>query len=369
VVFVLLAVSPCGAQVLLPSNLPSTTCETPGLTSLIVPSGTVTIDTNTDCDLIVVQVRGPQICEKKFEEVHIGNGARLVVSGARAFALVATHAIVIDGTIDISATGSADGPGAVNVGSGSGGGGGFGGSLSCVGGGGAGHATAGAAGGEAATGIPGSAYGSPALVPLRGGSRGGAGSRDSWSTGVSGGGGGGAGQFVSCATLTIGPTGVVEAGGGGGRGGNASLAMEMPGGGGGAGSGGGVLIEAWNVTVSGTVAANGGGGGGGGGGLQCGGGAAPLPGQPGEDGRASSAPAAGGSTSGTNSGGSGASATASAQPGATKGGGGGGAVGRIRINIAPGGTVDLTGAVISPPHTSGPADGGNLLFRDGFEST
>jgi len=70
-----------------------------------------------------------------------------------------------------------------------------------------------------------------------------------------GGAGGGAVQLIAKTSITIAAGGVVNAGGGGGEFGGESSSQETAGG----GSGGSILLEAQDVSVSGTLAANGGG--------------------------------------------------------------------------------------------------------------
>jgi hypothetical protein len=356
--FVVAAPSRGGAQILAPSNLPEKTCATPAATSLDVPSGTFAIDTNVGCDSIVSQPGGPEICVRKFQTVVVSSGAALTVTGTRALALVATSAMVIDGRIDAGPTGTTNGPGTVASGTGDSG-------MTSSGGGGAGHGSPGAAGGANAgfiTAPGGPASGTPELVPLRGGARGGAGGASSLGAAAGGGGGGGL-QLVSCATLSVNATGVVEAGGAGGAG---ALAIPGAGGGGGGGSGGGILIEGVDITVSGTLAANGGGGGEGG--------SPSTSGNAGWDGQPSLNPAPGGSGgSVAGDGGSGGARFVSAfsgmgGSGTAASGGGGGGVGHIRINVTPSGAMNLTqAAVISPAHTLGTAGLSDLIFEDGFE--
>ncbi len=130
-------------------------------------------------------------------------------------------------------------------------------------GGGGGAATAGGDGGGTmqGLGIPGIACGTPQLVPLIGGSGGGAGGVNPGAiTGGRGGGGGGALQITAGHTLAS--SGTLTAGGNGGETGHP--VNGGGGGGGGGGAGGGILLEGSTVTLAGgsIVAANGGGGGG-----------------------------------------------------------------------------------------------------------
>jgi hypothetical protein len=198
------------------------------------------------------------------------------------------------------------------------------------GGGGAGDSTshAGAAGGSfCGTGGPGegaggsrpATYGTPALIPLAGGSGGGGGSAGR------GGSGGGALEIVALEGITVEAGGAISAPGGGGVGG------------GGGGAGGAILLEAPEITIAGMVAANGGGGGGNG-----------MAGTAGEAGQPSTTAANGGmEVMPANSGGAGSAGyklagspgryDQAAGPGfGDHGGGGGGGAGRVRVNTMSG---------------------------------
>lgn len=262
----------------------------------------------------------------------VANASLTVVSGSLPVIFLATGNVVIDGSLVVAANAAlprdglasgADGPVEEATAGAGPGAGGAADEAAHVGGGGGGHCGAGGAGGaDAANG--GGTYGSADLVPLTGGSSGGSG------RGGPGGGGGGALQIASGGWITIGGTGIIQAGGGGG-----GL------GGGGAGAGGSILLEAEVVSLSGTVAANGGGGGGN----------DPGDDQAGRNGSPDSTPAPGGFVPAPegprNSGGSGAAGpTIDGGPGTYLGppgaplldiaGGGGGGAGRIRVNTASG---------------------------------
>ena len=321
-----------------PSNLPEDTCDRAARAfELVVASGTErVIDTSTDCELVVPQVGGPDLCVHWGQRVVIEEGATLRGEASdpgqnRALVLVAGGELVVDGSISVSAleaAGGASGPGASNAPAESNS------TVFNV------PAPGGSFGGRGGTGGTGSipvspTRGSNALVPLLGGTPGGA----VISTGrtAEGGGGGGAIQLVGCGSVSI--RGVVAAVGAGGEWyGTAANA-----GGGGGGAGGGVLIDAASIELSGFISANGGGGASG---------TVNDParlGRSGQPGTLTLEPAAGG-LGASGSGGSGGSVRAAAQPGANLGGGGGG-VGRIRINTpAP---PDLTEAIISPAPSLG----------------
>lgn len=220
------------------------------------------------------------------------------------------------------------------------------------GGGGGGFGTAGARGGQTAQGASGGAAGgasgNAAIVPLRGGCKGGNGG----ASGDLGGGGGGGLQLSVSGTLAV--SGVVASAGGGGNGGN--FWNSTNGGGGGGGSGGAVLLEAQRVVLSAgsAVTANGGSGGEGDGNN----GDVNYAGDDGVAGSASTAvPASGANGSATTYGGPGGNGGAGVIAptvgldgiNSGSGGGGGGSVGRIRINSASSCSL---GGIISPPATS-----------------
>lgn len=97
----------------------------------------------------------------------------------------------------------------------------------------------------------GTAYGSPTLLPLVGGSGGGGGRAGSAFNGAGGGGGGGAIMIASSGTVTV--TGSITANGGGGG----STAGSACGGPGGGGSGGAIRILATRLTGNGPITAAG----------------------------------------------------------------------------------------------------------------
>jgi hypothetical protein len=324
------------------SNLPLTTCDAQatGGNDLVLSAGTMTINTDTDSRCIVVaQSGGPAICELRFYDVLVDTGTTLTVTGSRPLALVGTHYLTVNGTIDVGASGARSGPGASSTGNGTG-------VQRC--GGGAGF---GAMGGGGSNGVApgGAAYGTQSLAPLLGGSVGGTTTSAecaAFGNPGAGGGAGGAIQLATCGTLTVGAMAVIRASGGGGVAGFTWAPSSCWAGGGGGGSGGGVLIEGASVVVtSGAVlAANGGGGASGPG--------TPGLGANGSDGTLTTAQASGGSVAGSGSGGSGGSASGAATAAADGGNGGGGAVGRIHIDSmsAP---VIPSGVIVSPAATTG----------------
>jgi hypothetical protein len=216
-----------------------------------------------------------------------------------------------------------------------------------IAGGGGGYCGAGGAAGKATAtnGGAGKTYGTPAIVPLAGGSAGGPGS-------LAPGGGGGAVELVAGTSVTISAGGIVSAGGGAGYDGTDTGLYVASGG----GSGGAVLIEAPAVTIAGTVAANGGGGGGGASGTldahdaTTNATAAPG-GQPATTG-AGGAGSAGATVAGT-AGGAGDAVGGMFSPGA-----GGGGAGFIRINTTTG--VATLGGTLSPAAGSACVSQGTL---------
>lgn len=326
------------------------------------------------CTQLVPQSGGPALCVLAGTMIEIAAGATVRAVGVNPvgstaawtnpLVLIATQTITIAGTFDASshfsetvggqpalgagartiagcfATG-VDGP----AGSGNnGGGGGAGGSFGTVGG------VGGNGGNNNNTG-----HGSPAatMAPtlLAGGCPGGHGG-DGAGGMVSGGAGGNPGGAVYLlAGQSIVVSGKLNASGAGGVGGIEG--NNSSGGGGGGGAGGLVVLEAPQVSVTGTVFANGGGGGAGAGNV----GDGNDNGKPGVD-PAAATPAApgGGGTSGGGNGGAGAAGTAAAAAGnkgggnapQSAGGGGGGGAGVIRV-LGPSPTS--IGGTVSPPAT------------------
>jgi hypothetical protein len=281
-------------------------------------------------------------------------GVTLTFTGSRIPAILATGTALVEGTIDVSATGSAPGPGGY-------GGGGLGQAGSAPAGhtapcgndydygdsGGAGgcHGGPGGNGGEGGDADPPgqcTAYGSGLGTPICGGGGGGGGRP---ACGGGGGHGGGAVQLSAGTAITVAGTLVAAGGGGGGGCGSGGYTS-----GGGGGAGGGLLLEAPLVVVSGTLAANGGGGGGGGY-------YAEGSGSGGEAGRADRQPAGGGAGGRSGDadygrGGAGGAGSAAATSGGNasdeyqNGGGGGGASGRVTVWVRAGTWV--AGGTISP---------------------
>jgi len=289
-------------------------------------------------------------------DLTLGAGTELRVTGTRPLILVAVGTMTIDGSVLATAALDQPGPGAdlaCTTGAGApgvtqtvengldGGAGGGGGGLGTPGGTGA-YVSPVVAEPVAVAG--GAAWGGDELVPLVGGCSGGGGATPA-GTRTRGGGGGGALGLVA-ERILVGGTAVISASGGGGRG-----AEPETGGGGGGGSGGAIRFEGPEATIAGAVIANGGGGGEGRRNTQAG-----MPGADGSSARVTAmTPAPGGMGAAGGNGGSGGvllagGGNAEAGIGATEntagGGGGGGGVGRIRIEVA---SLDLAGGVFSPP--------------------
>ena len=190
-----------------------------------------------DCQLVPV-TGGVDICTCRLSSLTIGSS--LHITGTAALAILAWDTITINGSVDISATGSTSGPGAITQQDEE--------ASNWRGGKGGSNGTAGGNAGDEPR--------PPKLTPLEGGQAG-----QDGCGGRKGGGGGGALQLVAGTSINI--SGSIHAGGGGGAGGQYDPDDQCIGGAGG-GSGGSLLVEAPNVSYSGTYYANGGSGGGGG---------------------------------------------------------------------------------------------------------
>ena len=272
--------------------------------------------------------------------LHLGKldltGGTVTVTGSRPLVVIALDEILINGELAGTANLQTPGPGGALPGEGEQSGAGGDGSNNDTnddgGGGGAGHATAGARGGHGDCGgcdlggAGGQAYGDQGQTRLFGGSGGGT-AGNSCSSRAPGGAGGGAIQLTAGVRIEIGGDGSIHVGGGGGAGG--TVCPGNSGGGGGGGSGGSIYLQAPVVNNVGTLAANGGGGGSGRGNTS----------NPGQNGKASTEVANGGSSGGGvggNGGCGGASGDSSCPESGedeeANAGGGGGAVGRIAVS-------------------------------------
>lgn len=304
-------------------------CDTPAAVPERILGTDVTLNTSTDatCDGgIVTQNMGPEICVIRAASIKVS--AQVKVLGARALALVADDAVLMEGTLDVSADGKTGGPGAGESTTG-------GPPTTHIGGGGAGFKMAGAAGGSttAGGGAAGGAPVDPLADPMRllGGMR----APTCGQSGcLLGGAGGGALTLIACRG-SVSVSGTIDAGGGGGEGGRTSVGAA------GGGSGGYVVLQGVQIDVVGKVYANGGAGGGGCGAQIC-------FGNPGQDGQPSLTQAAGGTDPDGLGGGKGGDGGTGLSPkvggaSSTSPGGGGGAAGRLQT-FTPGAAASISGA-------------------------
>lgn len=311
-------------------------CDTPANDDLVIASSaTLGTDLDTACTGgIIQQTAAPEICVVRNKHISISAGATLRVTGARLLALVADDALDIHGTLDASADFITPGPGACDRTSGNG-------PTNTVGGGGAGFKTAGGAGGTATTdggaNNGGPVDGDPAqLAVLVGGA-----------CAVASGAGGGGVTLVACrGPVTI--DGTVDLGGGGGAGGLKVAMTNTIIGAHGGGSGGYLVIQAFDIILTGGLFANGGAGGAGYTGSATGnrGADASLSSTYGASGGiAQSGEGAGGT------GGFGSSAGAAGKHPVSSGtaGAGGGGVGYLQTYTPQGVTPTLTPTDVSPP--------------------
>jgi hypothetical protein len=313
---------------IIPKYLPSE-CDTLATTDLTISANTpLNTSDMTKCTSVITQPGAPDLCVLHYATITIERNQTLTVTGTRALALVADRTLLVDGTIDASASRGKDGPG--------GGGAHVSGTTSnnTKSGGGAGYRTAGG-NGASSTADGGAMNGGAAeqnplqLAVLAGGARSNADSV--------GGGGGGAVTLVSCrGELSI--PGLVDVGGGGGLGEyNVSNTHTYAGGG---GAGGTIVLQGFMVKLTGQLFSNGGAGGGGG-----------VIASAGEDATRSSTAALGGTdndvTNPTRTGGAGGT-NLSPGPGKLSGGGGGGASGFMLVYVPTGTAPILTPEAVSP---------------------
>ncbi|MFN0246938.1 MAG: hypothetical protein ACKV2T_08510 [Kofleriaceae bacterium] len=307
----------------------------------VVYAADTEIDTSdaASCDEILPQAAGPEICVIRAPTIRIAAQRVVKVRGSRAIAFIADRELDIDGTLDVSADRTTNGPG-----------GGFTKSGTSAGdaGGGAGYRTAGGSGASAAgpggAGNGGPTGSSPLLITtLLGGTQ-----PTTAATAEPPGGAGGAAMLVSCRGETA-VRGLIDAGGGGGGGDYLyttpppiMVVLVRASGG---GSGGTVIIQGMIVRVVGELYANGGGGGGGG-----------QPGSGGTDGHRSTTAAPGGPdntvTQGDASGGNGGAVTSptngNGNNNSTGLGAGGGSAGYIVVFAPTGASTQLTALTVSP---------------------
>ncbi len=317
------------------------------------------------------QASGPDVAVLHVKTLTVPSSASIRVTGTRAFIVVASGAIQIDGVIDGGAKRDQAGPGGSQPGMGPGAGvdGSHVSTFRDSGGSGAGFLTDGGTGGAATPCNPsanttnaGTMSIDPAMVILRGGAGGGAAARPSNGCGDNTpGAGGGAIQLTSATRVSI--TGGITVGGGGGGGGRAQLSgdpqcNQTAGNGGGAG--GAILLQSPIVELGGAslLAANGGGGGSSGGDPN----GDDLPpeanGIDGDDGDLATGAASGGGDVGTWSAAGGDGGT-TADPGDGvanndcdgNGGGGGGSAGQIVFALPNGGGTTTIDGKTSPAST------------------
>lgn len=307
-------------------------------------------NTDADCDAVVSQSDGPEICVVKRKAISVAGNGKMRVRGSRALALFAADAIEVDGTIDAAATGAEPGPGA------------FLGQVvqgkramrEVSGGGGGGGATAGADGGyheyrrfleDTAVRYDGGAAGQRSETrELVGGGGGGASGN-----GEGGGGGGGAVALIGCTRVTLGSTSKLLLGGGGGQTVQRNGLAYCVGGSGG-GAGGTLVIESPLVEIARGAGMFANGGSGANGATQERNGCTPM--SSGTDALNTTAPAT------AERGGAGGARDAAPTAGfrgrqvltdiSATGGGGGGAVGRIRILRGRGVDLDIAEISASP---------------------
>ncbi|HEY8040695.1 MAG TPA: hypothetical protein VIF15_12910 [Polyangiaceae bacterium] len=310
------------------------------------PDVTITANCGNAClppHLVITQGDGSHADLYVMKSLTVDSSTTLTPTDAVPVIFAVLGAVDVQGTINVAANGYFSGPGAPAwigptgpQGPGGGGNGysanyptsgGGGGSLCGIGG------KGGAPSGAQAPG--GSAYGNATLTPLVAGSGGGNVAGYAW------GAGGGGIQISSGTSILVRAVGIINAGGGGGSYG-------------GGGSGGAILLEAPTITIQGNVVANGGGGGA----------YATTGSTVGANAQASSTPAAGGSSAGSQLGGNGSAATATKGADGTFGdaaidvGCGGGGAGYIRLNSSSG-KATVSGTV-SPDLTSSCATQGTL---------
>ncbi len=283
-------------------------------------TGAIAIDTGSSAECAPVTLTsGGDLCVVFARNLTIDTGATLRAFGPRPLALIATGALTVRGTVEVSSKRlSPTEPGAGSrtcaherapVADTGGAAGGAGGSMAFGGGaGGNGDLDRDGGGVVALGGLPGATTARPTTV-LVGGCHGQQGATGI-DAGGSGGGGGGA-VYLRGAMLTLASGSAVRAAGAGGERGLTE------GGGGGGGSGGVILLETLALVPDGILLAAGGGGGGGG--------DDNVDGDPGDDSTSTDQVAAGGSMAGAGGdGGDGGNVGAGEAASSANGGGGGG---------------------------------------------
>lgn len=326
-------------------------CDTPATVAEFSVSGTGTFDPNLDNNCtggVIEQAGTTSLCVVHYGSITLQSSSVLTVTGrpdrlGRVVMFVADEDLNIEGTLDVSATGSHNGPGGGVTQSG-----GTSNLNSGFGAGGAGGATQGGSGGSLTANSGANNAGPVAMNPgvlqaLVGGA---AAAQFVDSSGVPGAGGGGGGgvALVSCrGRLSV--VGVINANGGGGFAGSNNLFRHGFGG----GAGGNVVLQGLDVSVTGKIFSNGGGGGGG---MRASG----TAGVAGKDGVLSATtPAIGGTPqdgegAGGNGGVTGMAANGGGKPTSASAGagGGGGSVGFIQTYTPAGIDPVLTPLAVSP---------------------
>lgn len=240
-------------------------CDTPASDAELNISGNGTFDPNLDTNCtggVIEQPGTTALCVVHYGSITIQADSVLAISGktnrrGRVIMFVADGDLSVEGTLDLSAHGSTNGPGGGVLQSG-----GTPAVPSVKGAGGAGGATTGGDGGNATT-IGGADNGglvaaNPAVLQaLVGGAAAFQTFQSSTNEDLLGGGGGGGVSLVSCrGTLSV--SGLINANGGGGFGGTGFLEEGF-----GGGAGGNVILQGLDIRVTGQIFSNGGAGGGG----------------------------------------------------------------------------------------------------------
>jgi hypothetical protein len=199
------ATQTCRPGTITPKYL-ATICDSQATLGDLTIASDRAIDTSADAECtggIVAQAGAPSIFGLHHGSITLTPGITVTVTGSRTLALVANDAVSINGTLDLGANGSADGPGGGTTASG-------GVATDGIGFGGAGFKTPGGSGGntlsDGGAANPGAQVDVLSLGVLIGGPH-------AEAVASFGGGGGGAATFIACkGTVSI--AGMVDAGGG-----------------------------------------------------------------------------------------------------------------------------------------------------------
>lgn len=327
-------------------------CDTPAAVAEFNISGNGTFDPNLDNNCtggVVVQAGTTSLCVVHYGSITLEPSAVLTVVGrpdrlGRVVMFVADEDLSIEGTLDVSAHGSNNGPGGGVVQSG-----GTANTTSGFAAGGAGGANKGGSGGSltanSGANNAGLAATNPGILEALVGGAAAVQFQDGAGT-VGGGGGGGGGVALVACRGRLAVSGVINAAGGGGFAGSSNLFRHGFGG----GAGGNVILQGLDVSITGKIFSNGGGGGGG---MR----ANVSVGAAGKDGSLSSTTpglggtpqdgeGAGGNGGVTGMGAGGGGKPTNANAGA---GGGGGSVGFVQTYTPTGIDPILTPTAVSPP--------------------